>query len=248
MIKCHNLECDSENSVNAKFCSKCSTVFTPLNRYKQLIISGGWNLFAFNKNRTQETFTLDAFRNISFQPVSVMQVRFINRFVVFLCVIFSAFAIFLSSIGRSITYDIDKYIINYIEYVVIGCGLIAAICIIFIFKWTYRKLLYKINADYIEDNFCGDGIVRIAQKSRMGLFDESNNKVLLSSKYSNIKHFNNEHLLLIKGNPKGLYSLTYKKIIIPALYDSILMFTNSVATVKLNAVEYHYDIKGNQLQ
>lgn len=82
----------------------------------------------------------------------------------------------------------------------------------------------------------------------MGLFDKSKNKVLLSSKYSNIEYFDNAHLLLIKGKQKGLYSLTYKKIIIPVQYDSIAQFTNSVTTVTSQNVAFHYDIKGNKLR
>lgn len=248
MIQCPNPECNTENPADAKFCKKCGTAFTPSNN-KRLIISRLQNLFTFNKNKTQETFTLDVFRNISFHPVSVVHIRFVNRFVVFLCILFSAFAIFItSSIGRTVIYDFDRYARDYIDYVAKGCSIIVGICIIYILKWVYRKFQYKLNADYIEDSFCGDRIVRIAQKSRMGLFDKSKNKVLLSSMYSNIEHFDNEHLLLIKGKQKGLYSLIYKKIIIPVQYDSIAQFTNSVTTVTSQNVAFHYDIKGNKLR
>lgn len=249
MIQCPNSKCNAENPTNAKFCRKCGSAVVPLNRYKQFLISGLQNLFVFNKNKAQQTFTLDVFSNISFQPLSVVHIRFVNRFVVFLCVLFSAFTIFItSSIGRSVIYNFDRYTMNYIDYVAKGCSIIAGICIIYILKWTYRKFQYKLNADYIEDSFCKGGIVRIAQKSRMGLFDRSKNKVLLSSKYSNIEYFDNEHLLLIKGKQKGLYSLTYKKIIIPVQYDSIAQFTNSVTTVTSQNVVFHYDIKGNKLR
>lgn len=249
MIQCPNSECNAENPTNAKFCRMCGMAFTTANKGKHLIVSKLQNLFAFNKNRIQETFTLDVFSNISFQPVSVVYIRFVNRFVVFLCVSFSAFTIFfMSNTGRSIIYDFDGYIMDYINYIIMGCAVIVTICIIYILKWTYRKFQYKLNTDYIEDSFCKDGIVRIAQKSRMGLFDKSKNKVLLSSKYSNIEYFDNTHLLLIKGKQKGLYSLTYKKIIIPVQYDSIAQFTNSVTTVTSQNVAFHYDIKGNKLR
>lgn len=245
MIQCPNAKCNAENPANAKFCRKCGTAFAPLNRYKRLIIT----VFAFNKNKTLEAFTLDVFRNISFQPVSIVQIRFINRFVVFLCILFSSIIVFItSSIGGSIIYDFDRDIMDYIDDVAIGCSIIVAVCIIFIFKWQYRKFQYKLNADYIEDRFCGEEIVRIAKKSRMGLFNKSKNKVLLSSKYSNIEYFDNEHLLLIKSKQRGLYSLTYKKIIIPVQYDSIAKFINSVTTVTSQDIEYHYDVKGNKLR
>lgn len=163
MIQCPNPECNAENPANAKFCRMCGTTFTPFNRYKQLIFLGLQNLFAFNRGKTRETFTLDIFGNISFQPISVVHIRFVNRFVVFLCVLFSALTIFItSSIGRSVICDFDRYIMDYIDYVAKGCSIIAGICIIYILKWVYRKFQYKLNADYIEDSFCKDGIVRIA--------------------------------------------------------------------------------------
>ena len=82
----------------------------------------------------------------------------------------------------------------------------------------------------------------------MGLFDKSKNKVLLSSIYSNIEKFDNQHLLISKGNKKGLYSLTYRRIIIPVMYDSISQFANSVTSATVQGTEYHYDVKGNELR
>ena len=82
----------------------------------------------------------------------------------------------------------------------------------------------------------------------MGLFDKNKKNVLLSSNYSNIEKFDNQHLLLSKGNKKGLYSLTYRRIIIPVMYDSISQFTNSVTSATTQGTEYHYDVKGNELQ
>lgn len=111
-----------------------------------------------------------------------------------------------------------------------------------------EELRYKLNADYIEESFVDNGIVRIARKSRMGLFDKSKNKVLLSSTYSNIEKFNNQHLLISKGNKNGLYSFTYRRIIIPVLYDSIAQFTNSVTSATIQETEHHYDVKGNKLR
>lgn len=82
----------------------------------------------------------------------------------------------------------------------------------------------------------------------MGLFDKSKNRVLLSSSYSNIEKFDNQHLLISKGNKKGLYSLTYRRIIIPVMYDSISQFANSVASAIVQGTEHHYDVKGNELR
>ena len=104
------------------------------------------------------------------------------------------------------------------------------------------------NADYIEDNFIDDNIVRIAKKGQLGLFDKKNKKILLPSCYSNIAVFDEEHLIIYKNNKKGLYSLTFNKIIIPVKYDYILQFVNSVTIVGLDGQEYHFDIKGNKLR
>lgn len=109
-------------------------------------------------------------------------------------------------------------------------------------------MCYKLNADYIEESFINNEIVRIARKSRIGLFDKSKNKVLLSTIYSSIEKFNNQHLLISKGNKYGLYSLTYRRIIIPVLYDSINQFTNSVTSATTQGMEHHYDVKGNKLR
>lgn len=64
-------------------------------------------------------------------------------------------------------------------------------------------------------NFVNDGILRIARKPRMGLFDKNKNKVLLSSNYSNIEKLDDEHLILSVGKKEGLYSLKYRRIIVP---------------------------------
>ena len=82
----------------------------------------------------------------------------------------------------------------------------------------------------------------------MGLFDRNKKKVLLSSTYSNIEKFDNQYLLISKGNKKGLYSLTYRKVIIPVMYDSISPFANSVTSATIQNAEHHYDVKGNKLR
>lgn len=115
-------------------------------------------------------------------------------------------------------------------------------------QWLIKKLRYKLNADYIEGNFINSEIVRIARKSRMGLFDKSKKKVLLPSIYSNIEKFDYRRLLISKGNKKGLYSLTYRRIIIPVMYDSISQFAHSVTSATVQGTEHHYDVKGNELR
>ena len=253
-IQCPNPECRADNPANAKFCRKCGTAFTPANRYKQMVKSFFNKIFTISNSSNAGMFTLDTFRNISFQPVSVVKIRFVNRFVVFLCVLFAAlwFATIIGLTGE-VLYAVDhwyyEYVFVYHQYIVeLGCLAIAGLCVLFILKWLIKKLRYKLNADYIEGSFINSEIVRIARKSRMGLFDKSKNKVLLPSSYSNIEKFDNQHLLISKGNKKGLYSLTYRRIIIPVMYDSISQFANSVTSATVQGTEHHYDVKGNELR
>lgn len=253
-IQCPNPECRADNPAGAKFCRKCGTAFTPTNRYKQMVKSIFNNIFTISGSSNAGMFTLDTFRNISFQPVSVVKIRFVNRFVVFLCVLFVAlwFAT-ITGLTGDVLYRIDSWfyevVFVYHQYIVeYGCLAIAGLCALFILKWWIKKLRYKLNADYIEGSFVNSEIVRIARKSRMGLFNKSKNKVLLSSNYSNIEKFDNQHLLISKGNKKGIYSLTYRRIIIPVMYDSISQFTNSVTSATVKGTEHHYDVKGNELQ
>lgn len=254
MIYCPNNECNSENPDNAKYCRKCVTTFTTTDRFKQMISSTIEKIFTKHPSENAETFTLYTFRNVSFQPVSVVKIRFVNRFVVFLCGLFVAlYGATIIGLTGEVLYDIDhsfyEDVFIYNQYIVeLGCLAIAGLCALFIFKWWIKKLRYKLNADYIEESFVNNEIVRIARKSRIGLFDKSKNKVLLSTTYSNIEKFNNQHLLISKGNKNGLYSLTYRRIIIPVLYDSIAQFTNSVTSATIKETEDHYDVKGNKLR
>lgn len=247
-------KCEADNPAVAKFCRKCGTAFTITNRYKQIISSAIGKVLTKNFSKDVGTFTLDTFRNITFQPVSVVKIRFVNRFVVFLCGLFVAlYGATIIGLTGEVLYDIDhsfyEDVFIYNQYIVeLGCLAIAGLCTLFIFKCWIKKLCYKLNADYIEESFVNNEIVRIARKSRIGLFDKSKNKVLLSTTYSSIEKFNNQHLLISKGNKYGLYSLTYRRIIIPVLYDSINQFTNSVTSATTQGMEHHYDVKGNKLR
>ena len=200
-IQCPNPECRVENPANAKFCRKCGTAFTPANRYKQMMRSAISKVFTRSHNTSTEAFTLDTFRNISFQPVSV-----VNRFVLFLCLLFVGlwFAT-ITGLTGTVFYKIDHWfyeeVFIYHQYIVeLGCLAIAGLCTLFIVKWWIQKLRYKLNADYIESNFVNKEIVRIACKSKIGLFDKNKNKVLLSSSYSSIEKCDNEHLQSSTGN------------------------------------------------
>lgn len=253
-IQCPNPECRADNPANAKFCRKCGTAFTPTNRFKQMFSSVIAKLFAKSPTAGASTFTLDTFSNITFQPVSVVKIRFVNRFVVFLFILFAALWLAtIIGVTGEIVREMNRWFYNEVyiyhqDFVELGCLAMLGLCTLFILKWWIKKLRYKLNADYIEGSFVNSEIVRIARKSRMGLFDKSKNKVLLPSGYSNIEKFDNQHLLISKGNKKGLYSLTYRRIIIPVMYDSISQFANSVTSATVQGTEHHYDVKGNELR
>lgn len=253
-IQCPNPECRADNPAGAKFCRKCGTAFTPANRFKQMFCSAIAKLFTKSPTVGASTFTLDTFRNISFQPVSVVKIRFVNRFVVFLFILFAVLWLAtIIGVTGEIVREMNRWFYNKVyiyhqDFVELGCLAMLGLCTLFILKWWIKKLRYKLNADYIEGSFVNSEIVRIARKSRMGLFDKSKNKVLLPSSYSNIEKFDNQHLLISKGNKKGLYSLTYRKIIVPVMYDSISQFVNSVTSATTQGTEHHYDVKGNELR
>ena len=137
-IQCPNPECRVENPANAKFCRKCGTAFTPANRYKQMMRSAISKVFTRSHNTSTEAFTLDTFRNISFQPVSVVKIRFVNRFVLFLCLLFVGlwFAT-ITGLTGTVFYKIDHWfyeeVFIYHQYIVeLGCLAIAGLCTLFI--------------------------------------------------------------------------------------------------------------------
>ena len=227
-IQCPNPECRADNPTGAKFCRKCGTAIKGSNA----------------------TFTLDVFKSIAFQPVSVVKIRFVNRFVLILSIMFTG-------LGLSIATGLTERLFSYFYWTyresdhynaAIACLALSALYAFFVIKSLFKKCRYALNADYIEESFIDNGIVRIARKSKMGLFDKKKKKVLLSSDYSNIEKFDSNHLLISKETKKGLYSLTYRKVIIPPMYDSISQFANSVTSATVQGTEHHYDVKGNELR
>lgn len=244
-------KCNTANPINAKFCRKCGTAFNPIDRYKQIVILWLCKVPTIKKNAVTTAFTLDTFKSIDFRPTSIVEIRFVNWFTVFMCVLFLGLSFFsISYEGNYLLYEIlyrniDWYDSSFVQAFFFG---VAAIFALLVLKSIYKKIRFKFNADYIESNFCGDEIVRIARKSRMGVFDKKKKKVLLPSKYSDVENFDDHHLMLSVGTKKGLYSLKYRRIIVPIKYESISKFVNSVTTVRFNGNDYHYDVKGNLLR
>lgn len=229
---CPNQTCRTENPSNAQYCRSCGT---PI------------------QNHATGDFTLDTFKGIQFMPVSVVKVLFFNNFLIVLWVLFFALAILASTItGKHILHDIademDIYWNSFPSFVRLISILLTVALSVSLLKSTYRKLMYKYAAEYIEQRFIEDNLVRIAKKSKMGLFDKQRKKVLLQPRYTNIEKFDAEHLIISVDKTQGLYSLPLRKIIVPVQCEHILPFSNCVTTVMIHGQECHYDVKGNKLR
>lgn len=145
--------------------------FTLENRFKQILSSAISKVLTKLTSIGTEAFTLDTFSNITFHPVSVVKIRFVNRFVVFLCLLFILFFIaIIEGLFSNLHYKTGGDFFGVIDYYEIEsvwlCLGIVTFCLFFIAKSLIKKLKYKLNADYIEASFVNNEIVRIARKSR----------------------------------------------------------------------------------
>lgn len=232
MKQCTNVSCGYENPDEARFCKKCGTPIS------DSVIDG---------------FTLDTFKGIQFMPVSVVKVSFVNNFLIVLWVLFLTLAILASTTtGKYILHEIademDIYWHSFPRFVLLLSILLTAVLSLSLLKSIYRKLMYACAAEYIEQRFIENDIVRIAKKSKMGLFDKQRRKVLLQPKYTNIEKFDADHLIISVDKTQGLYSLPLRKIIVPVQCEHILPFVNCVTTAMIHGQECHYDVKGNKLR
>ena len=230
---CEDPAYKESNPIKANFCRKCGKAF---------------------KHNATNKFTLDTFKDISLIPVSVAKVRFISRFSIFVYILFILLFLFLfgpfsyivENLLWQITYvEIDLDMIGVLRYI---CLCAIFICFIHLTVRIIKKIRFNNNAHYIENKCISGNIVRIAHYHRMGLFDKRKKKVILTSYYTNIHKFDAQHLLIYNGRKKGLYSLQYRKLIIPVGYESIVHGSQSsvFGAVYSGAVKY-YDVKGNIL-
>lgn len=229
---CPNQTCRTENPSNAQYCRSCGT---PI------------------QDHAPDDFTLDTFKGIQFMPVSVVKVSFINNFLIVLWVLFLTLAILASTttgkyILREMADEMDIYWNSFPRFVRLLSILLTVVLSVSLLKSAYRKLMYKYAAEYIEQRFIENDLVRIAKKSKMGLFDKKRRKVLLQPKYTNIEKFDADHLIISVDKTQGIYSLPLRKIIVPVQCEHILPFSNCVTTVKIHGQECHYDVKGNKLR
>lgn len=264
-LVCPNPKCHTENPVNANFCRKCGTRLQMNHSVFKLL---GVKFLAFVRDlyfatcimlkklfttdKKPDAFTLNFFSNISFLPRSVVLIKFTGLFdyvLLFTIVVVTAVWYCISlenslfeSVGASLGFAVTDtlFTFSYILPVFPFFNLLR--------KW-YRNIIYNINADYVEEHSeLGYNLFRIAKHVKVGVFCANEKKVLLRSIYSSITSLDKEHLLIEIGHLKGVYSIRYKRIIVPVRYNRITLFNNSICKATLGGEIYHYDVKGNKMR
>lgn len=249
--------CSTENPNSANFCRICGKkldsrtwdllldyVLNKIDSSKRTIK----NLFMVDADVRE--FTLDKFKTISLQPISIVNIKFVNKILLFVVLLLASIslAFYNSSDLRYLIKDecgSDVYRAADLLMPFVNI-LICILCIVLLWSF-WKKLLYWLNADYIENRFVGD-LSRIAKNCKLGIFNDKNKRVVLASRYDNIEKFDTDHLLIQRKGKKGIFSIKKSKIIIPVSYDNISAFSNSVATAVSGSKTVHYDIKGNKLR
>lgn len=225
MKKC--TKCQTENPQYANFCRRCGKPFVNMATEESQAIDNshyGQTNHVLDSLRPAndadfEYFDEDAHWNMSMAVGSLFCVPISG----FLIIGFTRDGIYIVPLMA-----LEILIVVYIIYKII--------------RWVILKKEFKKNVDFIED---GGSIVRIAKINRMGLYERPN-CVLLESLYSVITPFDENHFLLEQNGKKGLYSKTYKKIIVPVQYDYISSFNNYTTIATSNGVRDQYDVKGNK--
>ena len=245
-------KCGNTNPPSAKYCRKCGTKLNPSYLVSLLYrIKDTLRKFYSYNNSSEIGFTLDKFSSISLKPVSTIKIHFFSKFWIVIGCILSAFLILFESCSeirwffRNMLGEYNYEALDiFVPFTLIP---IAIIGISFLVS-SYKKVKFRLNADYIESATFIGNIVRIARRCKLGLFDNKSKRVLLSSNYDNIEKFDGQHIMLKKNGKCGIYSLTRKSIIIPVVFDSISEFRNSVASASSGGNTIHFDIRGNRLR
>lgn len=261
-MKCNN--CGVDNPQSAKFCRICGK---PLDSTVWVIITSKYNQFSDTIPKhfreivnylkkltspmmsTNKAFTLDVFKNIQLQPISVAPIKFINKFWIIVDIILIAWIyVFynISDVRYLLKGMVGEYNYHILYEIMPLLGVIFGIISLTLLISFIKKLIFLANSSYIEKSFTGQ-LVRIAKKCKLGLFDTKNKKVRLYSMYDSIEKFDDNHLVITRNGKKGIYSITRKKIIVPVSFDFISSFSNSVCSTTVGTMIYHFDIKGNRL-
>lgn len=110
------------------------------------------------------------------------------------------------------------------------------------------SVVFKASVDFVESRPMSSvpgKIHRVAKKGKLGLFDGKKKAMRIYCNYDKIEKFDDEHLLVETGGKVGIYSITRKRMVIPAKYKSISPFKNYIAAATWDSGVDHYDIKGN---
>lgn len=221
-------KCKTENPLHANFCRSCGMEFEK-NEVKK-------NSFDKGSCKSEDNSILKSLRPANSGDCDFLSVKFIwgLLYLGFFALLIPAFFVFLF---------IEIFMGD--GYLVLPVFLILFIIymVTMIIYCVRQKNKFKNNVDFIED---GDGIVRIAMRNQMGLYNSNRDVVLLESCYSKITLFDENHFLLEQNSKKGLYSKTYEKIILPVQYDTISPFNNYITIATLSGVKDKYDVKGNK--
>lgn len=225
MLKCQDPGCGEMNPDDAKYCRKCGK---PLSRISDI-------------------FTLDVFNGIRLEPVSVVHFRFYRPLMlVFTACIAIMYMMTVTNFGKNIMSLISRDLMlnsRQIGYVLL---FILILCAIYLIKWTWRKVRFSLNADYIEKK--NDDIVRVAKKSSLGLYSKKSMKILIPSKYSSIDKLTSEYYIVKKGNATGVYSVNCSKMIVSPAYDSVRFLSDSIIEALSGGDKMYFDIRGNKLR
>lgn len=218
MKKC--TKCQTENPQHAYFCRRCGKPLVNMATEESQAID--------NSHYGQTNHVLDSLRPVNDADFEYFDGDAIGNMSVAVGSLFSVPLIGFIEEGIYFVPYLEIPIVVYIIYKII--------------RWVISKKKFKKNVDFIED---GGSIVRIAKINRMGLYERPY-CVLLESLYSVITPFDENHFLLEQNGKKGLYSKTYKKIIVPVQYDYISSFNNYTTIATSNGVRDQYDVKGNK--
>lgn len=196
-------------------------------------------------------FTPDLYPGVHLVPISVKKIRFIQSGEVFSWIVLPIIII----VGGILLEVFQIEIMDFIhddEESFIGIAIVATIPIAMLFYGACRgfvhlvnKIEYKVNADYIEETTYE--LVRIAKLGKLGLFNQKKKKLLLAPQYDKIEKFDSKHVLIGNNRFIGLYSIPFKRIIIPVECDAINPEKDGVFEVTASGVIRHYDILGNIL-
>ena len=198
-------------------------------------------------------FTPDLYPTISLVPASAKRIRFVKGVEVF-SMIFMPLLLLVGFIVYDIFWQqIDPFIEEGLEdgsaYFVIGViSLIIILLLIRCLKGLVHikdAFRYKLNVDYIEET--NYELARVAKAGKLGLFNQTKNKLLLLPRYEKIEKFDSKHILIGNNRYIGLYSVPVKKVIIPVECDAISPEKDGIIEVTINGTKHHFDALGNRL-